>query len=99
MDRDTDEAAYDRAVHADELKVAADRTLDPVCNRPRVPPFDRFGHQTDDLPAVTCRHPDRRTASEAVELDLHARIVAQDFAEFGHALAELAAKRAAWIAG
>ena len=58
MERDADQPAHQRAVHADELQVAADRIFDPVRNRLRIPAADRIGHQLDDIVAVAGHDPD-----------------------------------------
>jgi hypothetical protein len=76
MNHDPYQAADESTVHANELEIAPDGTFDPVGDGARIPPAHRFGHQAYDLAAVPGRNADRGPAREAVELDLHAWIVA-----------------------
>ena len=70
MDGHADQPADQRPVDADELQVAADRALEPVGQRLRVPAAHGFRHQLADLRAVAGREADHGPAGEALALTL-----------------------------
>ena len=99
MDDDACHAAYQSAVDADELKVAANRIFHAIRNGGCIPAGNGFGHQLDDIVAVILGRANNGAAGKAVDLMLEPCVFLQSPTKLNQRIAKASRQRRVGVAG